>query len=354
MWSYIRFLIVVALGMIFFTNYGGSQTSAGTPQGAPTIQGYVLRPNPGNSNTPDLALNKPARQSSMSQWSQTNDAEGAVDGDKSRPFGFHTNQEQNPWWQVDLQGAYALREVRIYNRYDAPGMAERARTITVLLSQDGTTWKEVSTHDGSVFGGDGQPLIVPLRGQPARFVRLQLHENTWFHLREVEITGDTDGVTASTGCSATKIRAMTLKVDCPSQTFYFDGSQGQLAVGIVKPSTPEEWMVVKRVVSGQNGGFSVIDRRRQCVSSSYDLCGAEEAYEACQKNSVHPDLCYIPPACPDSEASVYGCQAPPGPASFDFCGFVTGFCNDDIAGTITSAGGAGGLQGAACVASHVC
>ncbi|MGZ5436924.1 MAG: hypothetical protein ACXW3F_12775, partial [Pyrinomonadaceae bacterium] len=58
-------------------------------------------PNP-TTGSPNLALTRPARQSSTSQWSQPNDAKGAVDGNVSGGFGFHTESQQNPWWQVDL------------------------------------------------------------------------------------------------------------------------------------------------------------------------------------------------------------------------------------------------------------
>ena len=134
----------------------------------------------------NMALNRPTKQSSNSQWSKTNDAQGAVDGVKNRSFGFHTNREKNPWWQVDLGAIKQLAEIRIFNRIDC--CAERARTIQVLLSNDGIKWKRVYTHNGSVFGvSDGKPLIVSLARNSARYVRLQLAETNWFHLDEVEI-----------------------------------------------------------------------------------------------------------------------------------------------------------------------
>lgn len=136
----------------------------------------------------NLALNRPAKQSSTSTWSHAKDAQGGVDGVKNGRFGFHTNLEANPWWQVDLGTVCLLDEVRVFNRLDAN--RERARTLRVLLSSDGGTWRTVYTHDGSVFGGtDGHPLSVKLRGQTAHFVRLQLNEKTYLHLDEVEVLG---------------------------------------------------------------------------------------------------------------------------------------------------------------------
>lgn len=138
------------------------------------------------STLKNLALNRPAQQSSTSEWSKPNDSQGAVDGVKNGSFGFHTNQEKNPWWQVDLGEVKQLTEIRIFNRLDYN--PERARTIQVLLSNDGVNWTRVFANDGSIFGGaDGKRLNVPLTGKFARFVRLQLYETNYFHLDEVEI-----------------------------------------------------------------------------------------------------------------------------------------------------------------------
>src|ERR1700728_3129116 len=67
----------------------------------------------------NLALNKPARQSSTSTWSRdrdvSQDARGANNGALNE-FGFHTEQEREPWWQVDFGDAYAITRVALYNR----------------------------------------------------------------------------------------------------------------------------------------------------------------------------------------------------------------------------------------------
>jgi len=147
-----------------------------------------VRGHHGHRGRANLALNRPAQQSSSSQWSRPNDAAGAVDGVKNGGYGFHTNQEHNPWWQVDLGHRQRLDEVVIYNRQDC--CSERARTLRVLLSEDGHHWRQAYVHDGRVFGGvRGGPLRVDLDGRHARFVRLQLAERQWFHLDEVEIFG---------------------------------------------------------------------------------------------------------------------------------------------------------------------
>jgi hypothetical protein len=145
-------------------------------------------PQSGAAGRVNLALGKPASQSSTSEWSRANDAQGAVDGVINGGYAFHTGNQANPWWQVDLGAPYRLSEVRLYNRLDCCG--ERARTVQILLSEDGRAWRTAYRHNGSVFGGkDGKPLVVSLNGETARHVRLRLNEPNWFHLDEVEVMG---------------------------------------------------------------------------------------------------------------------------------------------------------------------
>ena len=121
------------------------------------------------------------------------DAAGAVDGRKTGKWGFHTANEADPWWQVDLEDLRPLARVVLYNRCD-PGMAERMKDFSLLLSADGQAWREVYRHDGTVFYGqtDGKPLAIPTKGERARFLRIRLNGTSYFHLDEVEVYGPDD------------------------------------------------------------------------------------------------------------------------------------------------------------------
>jgi hypothetical protein len=140
-----------------------------------------------SGEAPNLALRQRASQSSYYyQPPRPEEPLGGVDGKKDGGYGFHTQSEPNPWWQVDLGSAKPLKEIRIFNRLDC--CSDRARTIQVLLSSDGSNWTRVFANSGSVFGGtDGKPLIVAVSGRSARFVRLQLAETNYLHLDEIEI-----------------------------------------------------------------------------------------------------------------------------------------------------------------------
>jgi hypothetical protein len=143
-----------------------------------------------NPNTNlNLALNKPTVQSSVYQPEVYGyDPQGACNGKKDGGFGFHTIKENQPWWQIDLQGTYRLSKIRIYNRIN---FEARASTLNLLLSHDALNWELFYSNDKEhLFGGIvGNPLLVDAQQKLARYVRLQLRENEYLHLDEVEIYG---------------------------------------------------------------------------------------------------------------------------------------------------------------------
>ncbi len=121
------------------------------------------------------------------------DAAGGCDGVKDGKWGFHTENQEGPWWQVDLGGVKPLDRVVLWNRCDA---AARNDNIIVQVSEDGSNWRDAYTHNGPTFYGktDGRPLSVPLAGCSARYVRLTLRAQSWLHLDEVEVFGAADPV----------------------------------------------------------------------------------------------------------------------------------------------------------------
>jgi FkbM family methyltransferase len=132
---------------------------------------------------PNLALHKPASQSSFYPGECNGSAQGAVNGIITDAFGFHTQLEVNPWWQVDLQSVHVIREIRIYNRCDV--CRERSRNLVVLLSRDGSDWTMVHDQGGKIFGS--VPLRVFPDGMEARFLRIQLNGREYLHLAQVEV-----------------------------------------------------------------------------------------------------------------------------------------------------------------------
>jgi hypothetical protein len=108
-----------------------------------------------------------------------------------------------------LQEVQPVSRVVVFNRCDHT--AARASQLAVLLSADGQTFAQIYRHDGRVFLGqpDGKPLVIPLHGQRARFVRLQVPGQNCLHLDEVEIyrsAAGTDPALAADGTQNIALR----------------------------------------------------------------------------------------------------------------------------------------------------
>ncbi len=136
---------------------------------------------------------QPAASAVIAQASAEQDAAGGCDGVIDGHFGFHTQQEQEPWWQVDLQQTLPLDRIVIYNRGD--GVSQRAARLRVLLSETGQDWQLLYEHDGTDFLGyvDQRPLEIGAGDRTARYVRVQLPDTSFLHLDEVEVYCDGSG-----------------------------------------------------------------------------------------------------------------------------------------------------------------
>ena len=89
------------------------------------------------------------------------DAAGGCDGVTNGKWGFHTAEEDNPWWQVDLGEVLPLQQVRLWNRADTESVARRAAHFELLLSADGKSWQRAYQHPGTVFYGYHMPDRSP-------------------------------------------------------------------------------------------------------------------------------------------------------------------------------------------------
>lgn len=124
----------------------------------------------------------------LSLPSPSSDAVGGCDGIINGKWGFHTEREMNPWWQVDFNHCVAIGHIRIFNRCEGD-FQSRAAGLVLLLSEDNETWREVYRHNGDLFGGylDNNPLTILLEGEAARYVRIMLPYEEYLHLDEVEV-----------------------------------------------------------------------------------------------------------------------------------------------------------------------
>ena len=126
------------------------------------------------------------------------DAAGAVDGVKNGKYAFHTGQQPNPWWQVDLLEPTAIARIVVYNRLDyAPGL-HNADRMRIFASDDAVKWTLIHDCGGKHFGGISgeKPLDLTFDKDKVttRFLRMQISSNQpiFFHLDEVEVYGFDD------------------------------------------------------------------------------------------------------------------------------------------------------------------
>lgn len=143
----------------------------------------------------NVALGKPATQSSVSKWSSATiaevDASIATNGNTASADYFHTDQEAAPWWQVDLGGCFVIEQVRIFNRRDLP---QRLRRFTLLVSQTGASgsWLAVGRKDDDAEFGRGNDIpfvLAPDIRSLGRFVRIRKDDPGCLHFRECEVLG---------------------------------------------------------------------------------------------------------------------------------------------------------------------
>lgn len=136
---------------------------------------------------PNLALGKPAWQSSYNFWDKGEPSK-AVDGNRNSAWSgnscFHTKNENHPWWMVDLGSEKHISRVVLVNMGDV-GSRLQNLVVTVSLNRD-----EEESVCGR-FGGpghNGQVIEIKCANRIlGRFVKLMMYSHNFFHLCEVEI-----------------------------------------------------------------------------------------------------------------------------------------------------------------------
>jgi FkbM family methyltransferase len=175
----------------------------------------VRQPLPSGEN---LALNKPATQSSTSKWSihpdPTEDARAGNDGRVESKQFFHTRSEYRPWWQVDLGQEYLITRVRLYNR---DVYKERLNRFSILSSIDGRTWSVAySKKDDRVF----DQVTVDIPGEClGRYLRVRLDGVGCLHFQECEVFG---------GAVDSETRRRLIECDAASRVDLPEGRRGYI------------------------------------------------------------------------------------------------------------------------------
>jgi hypothetical protein len=252
----------------------------------PALLSAGLAPVPSSSQPRDEALSDPAfRQQIEGDWlrqaraiedgapgtlTTEADARGGCDGIKDGKYAFHTGQEPNPWWQVDLGEVVPINRVVVFNRLDyAPGL-HNADNLRILTSDDGKQWTLRHENKGKHFGGisGAPPLEVRFKENEVRgrFVRLQIPSATpiFLHLDEVEVYGP-----------AAPERNLALHHPANQSSI----SQWSTAKSLKPPNAPPQYPIAGFV---ERGHKLAADLRQAGVDSSPSLRKLDEAAQQLQ------------------------------------------------------------------------
>jgi hypothetical protein len=190
----------------------------------------------------DLALGKPATQSSMLPGFASAGAASAVDGGTDGNFFdgsvTSTNAEPNAWWQVDLGVSTAVASVAVWNRTDCCGSRLGDYWVFVsdtpfLPTDTPATLQNRAGTFASHQTSPPDPSTMIAIGAQGRYVRLQLNDTHSLSLAEVQVFGvPAPSVNLSLGKSASQSSTFpgfpsavaASAVDGNTDGSFFDGS----------------------------------------------------------------------------------------------------------------------------------
>ena len=93
---------------------------------------------------------------------------------------FHTKEELQPWYRIDLGKQTRISSVEVQNRRDC--CPDRAIPLVIEVSEDGQRWREVARRTASFF--EWRTSFTPVT---ARYVRARVDRRSVLHLRGLHV-----------------------------------------------------------------------------------------------------------------------------------------------------------------------
>lgn len=116
----------------------------------------------------------------------------------------HTNQDTNPWWQIDIQSSQRIKSVEVWNRTDC--CSDRLTNFYVLVADadmsqrtlpdllaDTNVWKSPK-----ITSYPSPNLTVNVGGSNGRFVMVRIEGTQFLHMAEVKVNRMPDDYAAVT------------------------------------------------------------------------------------------------------------------------------------------------------------
>ncbi|WP_421796104.1 discoidin domain-containing protein [Haliscomenobacter sp.] len=153
------------------------------------VNGKLVNP-PLDNN---LALGKPARQSSVFDFSFANRAnDGDISGRSDAGSISHTEADNQTYWEVDLGKNYLIDQVKLFNRTDC--CQDRLNNfniwVTPYIKEDVTSKIGAFAENEKKFDG---PSKIFTNKKVGRYVRVELNDRNYLNLAEVQVFGSDIG-----------------------------------------------------------------------------------------------------------------------------------------------------------------
>ncbi|XP_078601050.1 uncharacterized protein LOC144876033 isoform X2 [Branchiostoma floridae x Branchiostoma japonicum] len=176
------------------------------------------------ASTTNIAQGRPAEQSSLAHGG----APGrAVDGNNNRQWSgnscTHTNNENQPWWRVDLGSSKCVDRVVVTNRQDC--CSERLEGFKVYIGDNPNVAANPACGGAQSVSGK-MTISVDCGGRTGRYVGIALPGRQYLTLCEVQVFGGDSGYTQRGG-TYYKVYAQLKTYEAAKQTCAADG--GHLA-----------------------------------------------------------------------------------------------------------------------------
>lgn len=144
----------------------------------------------------NVAKGKTAKQSST-KYDQNGAASNAVDGKTTGTWAgsnntiTHTNDQDDPWWEVDLGGVYDISKIEIWNRTDECCW-NRLQNFYVMVSENpisaNSTTQNQYDAGPHAFTTSGHPSMILNSNKKGRYVRIFISgKNKVLSLAEVQV-----------------------------------------------------------------------------------------------------------------------------------------------------------------------
>jgi hypothetical protein len=128
----------------------------------------------------NYALDRPATSSSASFATSPN---GANDGSTNDAFGFHSAEEDMPWWVVDMEKNVTVGEIKVYGRGDC--CYDQSIPLALEVSDDGVHFRKIAERSEPFSRAN--PWVIRPDVLSTRFLRLHTQRRSFLVLSKVEV-----------------------------------------------------------------------------------------------------------------------------------------------------------------------